>query len=240
MKDNVPRDAISAKGVSKNYRLGKFDVAALTDVSLRVAHGEFMAIAGSSGSGKTTLLNLLGCLDRPTLGDVFVGGVPAASLSNTSLAHLRAVKIGFIFQNFNLVPTLSALENVEYPLLILGTPGRTRRARAKEMLERVGLGHHLAHRPDALSGGQRQRVAIARAMVKNPQIVLADEPTASLDRTTAEEVMRLMKELNEERGTTFVLSSHDPLVLAKASRVFYLEDGKVKVQSTHGELRHVA
>lgn len=220
------KGSLAASQVTKTYRLGKFDVAALKGVDFHVAPGEFMAIAGSSGSGKTTLLNLLGCLDRPTRGEIFVGGVNTSSLSQLSLSHLRAIKIGFIFQNFNLVPTLSAEENVEYPLLLINEPSRTRRKKAREALERVGLGKHFAHRPNALSGGQRQRVAIARAMVKRPQIVLADEPTASLDRENAEDVLTLMRELNKECGTTFVLSSHDQLVLSKVNRVFHLEDGK--------------
>lgn len=216
---------VVTKGVKKSYRMGKFDVEALRGVHFEVAPGELMAIAGASGSGKTTLLNLIGCLDRPSDGCIFIDGIEASALSDTKLSQLRAYKIGFIFQTFNLIPTLTAIENVEYPMLILGETAANRREKAKRALERVGLADQINRRPDALSGGQRQRVAIARAMVKQPKLVLADEPTASLDRKTAEDVLALMRELNEEKKTTFIISSHDQLVLNKVRRVFHLEDG---------------
>lgn len=234
------KEALIATHVSKLYRLGKHDVTALSGVDLTVQRGDFIAIAGSSGSGKTTFLNLLGCLDRPTRGDIIIDGVDTHPLNDGTLARLRAVKIGFIFQTFNLIPTLNAIENVEYPLLLLGESGSMRREQAREILERVGLGKHLHHRPAALSGGQRQRVAIARAIVKNPSIVLADEPTASLDAKNAEEILKLMADLNAEKGTTFVISSHDPKVLARVSRTYYLEHGKMIGERKTGELSRVA
>jgi putative ABC transport system ATP-binding protein len=214
-----------AKEVVKNYQLGETIVRALRGVSLSVDSQEFLALAGTSGSGKTTLLNLFGCLDVPTLGKVLFQGTDIQSLSEQSRDHLRAVKIGFIFQTFNLLPVLTALENVEYPLMILNQSRKERRERAREALVRVGLEKVLNQRPAQMSGGQRQRVAIARAIVKNPSVILADEPTANLDKRTATEVLDLMQGLNSQEKVTFVFSSHDPLVLGRASRVFHLSDG---------------
>jgi len=222
----VSLPALEANGVSKHYRLGEIDVPALSGIDLKVSSGDFLAIAGSSGSGKTTLLNLLGCLDRPSAGTIFVEGRDTKTLSADTLAKLRAEKIGFIFQTFNLLPVLTAAENIEYPLLLLGVSPSDRERRVREALEKVALDRFGHHRPAQLSGGQRQRVAVARAMVKNPRVVLADEPTANLDKHTALGILDLMHDLNQREGVTFVFSSHDPLILSRASHVLYLSDGQ--------------
>lgn len=224
---------IIVRNVSKNYRDEQFEVNALTKVSLEVSRGEFLALAGSSGSGKTTLLNLLGCLDQPNSGQILIDNIDTSLLNETELSRLRAHKIGFIFQAFNLIPTLSAMENVEYPLLLMGEKNSLRKEKANTILERVGLGGMQHRKPASLSGGQRQRVAIARAMVKAPSLVLADEPTASLDHKTAEEILSLMYELNQEKGTTFIFSSHDPVILKRAQRIFWLVDGKERQETLH-------
>jgi putative ABC transport system ATP-binding protein len=218
----LPVPLLIAKQVSKTYRMGSTSVIALQRVSVAVASGEFLAIAGSSGSGKTTLLNLLGGLDRPTEGEIIIDSIPLRLLDADQLAAFRCKKIGFIFQTFNLIPTLTALENVEYPLLLLGLPARDRRQHATEALERVGLGKHLRHKPAQLSGGQRQRVAIARAIVKRPKLILADEPTANLDKATGSEILDLMQKLNRDEKVTFVFSTHDPMILQRATRIFHV------------------
>ena len=210
---------------TKQYQLGKTTVHALRGVDLTVARGEFLALAGPSGSGKTTMLNLIGGLERPTSGSVQINGVETASRSPDALAELRASSIGFVFQQFNLLPVFTALENVEYPLLFKKLSGRERRARATKALENVGLGSHLRHKPLELSGGQQQRVAIARAIVAEPLIVLADEPTANLDHATGIEILQLMRTLNRERQTTFIFSTHDSKVMELASRIVRLWDG---------------
>jgi putative ABC transport system ATP-binding protein len=218
--------AVSVVEVSKEYDLGRTKVPALRGVSLSVEPGEFMAVAGPSGSGKSTLLNLVGCLDHPTSGRVLVGGQDVAALGDDALSDLRARTIGFIFQTFNLIPVLSALENVEFPLLFRG--GRhAGQARALEALAAVGLKDFAHHRPDELSGGQRQRVAVARALVTDPAIVLADEPTANLDSQTGETIIDLMLAINRRAGTTFIFSTHDPKVMAHAQRVVRLSDGRI-------------
>ena len=218
--------AVSVVDVTKEYDLGRTKVPALRGVSLAVEPGEFMAVAGPSGSGKSTLLNLVGCLDRPTAGRVLVGGQDVAALGDDALSDLRARTIGFIFQTFNLIPVLSALENVEFPLLFRG--GRNAgRERALQALEAVGLKDFARHRPDELSGGQRQRVAVARALVTDPAIVLADEPTANLDSQTGETIIDLMLDINRRAGTTFIFSTHDPKVMAHAQRVVRLSDGRI-------------
>ena len=218
--------AVSVVDVTKEYDLGRTKVPALRGVSLAVEPGEFMAVAGPSGSGKSTLLNLVGCLDRPTAGRVLVGGQDVAALGDDALSDLRARTIGFIFQTFNLIPVLSALENVEFPLLFRG--GRNAgRERALEALAAVGLADFARHRPDELSGGQRQRVAVARALVTDPAIVLADEPTANLDSQTGETIIDLMLDINRRAGTTFIFSTHDPKVMAHAQRVVRLSDGRI-------------
>jgi putative ABC transport system ATP-binding protein len=214
--------------VSKSYRLGKQSVAALTDVSLDIDEGVFLAIAGPSGSGKSTLLNLIGCIDTPSKGRIVIDGVDTSGRSPDALADLRARAIGFIFQTFNLFPVLSAQENVEYPLLQRAdVDAGERRRRVAEVLERVHLSSHARHRPNELSGGQRQRVAIARALVTRPRIILADEPTANLDSKTGEGILALMKDINRDQGTTFVFSTHDKKVIAKADRLVRIADGRI-------------
>ncbi len=220
------RFPVVVKDVTKRYRLGEQVVDALTGVSLTVEPGAFVAVAGPSGSGKTTLLNLIGCLDTPTEGEIEIEGKPVSRLRPVQRADLRARRLGFVFQTFNLIPVLSAWENVEYPLLLRPGAGDVR-ARVEATLARVGLADRARHRPAQLSGGQQQRVAIARALVGDPALVLADEPTANLDGRTGREVIDLMRELNRERGTTFVFSTHDPRILAAADRVVHLVDGRL-------------
>jgi len=220
-------EVVSVKDVSKTYRLGSQTVTALAEVCLTVGGGEFMAVAGPSGSGKTTLLNLIGCLDVPTSGEIAIDGEPIARLTAGRRADLRARKLGFIFQTFNLIPVLTAWENVEYPLLIHRRGGDVA-DRVRRALEQVGLGARARHRPSELSGGQQQRVAIARALVGEPALVLADEPTANLDSTTGREIVDLMRRLNRERGTTFVFSTHDPRIMSAADRVVEISDGRLK------------
>jgi putative ABC transport system ATP-binding protein len=221
--------SIRVLDVTKEYQLGRTRVPALRGVTLAVERGEFIAVAGPSGSGKSTLLNLVGCLDRPTTGQVWVDGRDVTREDDDALSDLRARTIGFIFQTFNLIPVLSALENVEFPLLFAGAGKGLARAearrRAREALDQVGLGAVAAHRPDELSGGQRQRVAVARALVTRPSIVLADEPTANLDSATGEAIIDLMLDINRRAGTTFLFSTHDPRVMAHAQRVLRLADG---------------
>ena len=218
--------SVSVRNVSKDYVLGRTVVRALHDVSLEVERSEFIAIAGPSGSGKSTLLNLVSAIDSPTTGDVFIDGVALKALDDNALSDLRANKIGFIFQTFNLIPVLSAYENVEFPLLFK-RQGSVPKTRVKEVLARVGLAEFMHHRPDELSGGQRQRVAVARALVTDPLIVLADEPTANLDSETGQAVIDLMLEINRSAGTTFIFSTHDPSVMTHARRVVRLVDGRI-------------
>jgi putative ABC transport system ATP-binding protein len=216
---------VAVKDVTKTYRLGTQDVTALGGVSMVVDAGEFLAIAGPSGSGKTTLLNLIGCLDTPTSGAIELDGELVSALTEGRRADLRARKLGFVFQTFNLIPVLTAWENVEYPLLL------TRRgdaARVRTALEQVGLGDRAKHRPPELSGGQQQRVAIARALVTEPALVLADEPTANLDSKTGGDIVALMRRLNRERHTTFVFSTHDPRIMKAADRVLEISDGLLR------------
>jgi putative ABC transport system ATP-binding protein len=207
--------------------LGRTLVRALHEVSLEVERSEFIAIAGPSGSGKSTLLNLVSAIDSPTSGEVLIDGVSLQSLDDNGLSDLRSQKIGFIFQTFNLIPVLSAYENVEFPLLFQRSGGRVSKSRVKDVLTRVGLEEFMHHRPDELSGGQRQRVAVARALVTDPLIVLADEPTANLDSETGQAVIDLMLEINRSAGTTFIFSTHDPSVMAHARRVVRLVDGRI-------------
>jgi putative ABC transport system ATP-binding protein len=219
---------VSLEHVSRQYRLGGQVVSALRDVSLDIAEGVFLAIAGPSGSGKSSLLNLVGCIDSPTAGRIVIDGRDVSGQTPDQLAEYRARKVGFIFQTFNLFPVLSAYENVEYPLLQFAEISRgERRDRVNRFLELVGLTRHAGHRPNQLSGGQRQRVAIARALVVNPRIVLADEPTANLDHETGTEILRLMKAINQKYRTTFVFSTHDDRVIAAADRLVRIEDGQL-------------
>jgi putative ABC transport system ATP-binding protein len=224
--------SVRVENATKNYQLGRTTVPALRGVSLAVEPGEFITVAGPSGSGKSTLLNLIGCLDHPTSGRVLIDEQDVARLGDDALSDLRAEKIGFIFQTFNLIPVLSALENVEFPLLVQPSGGKARgrgaRERARKALAEVGLADFAHHRPDELSGGQRQRVAVARALVTDPVIVLADEPTANLDSTTGEAIVVLMEEINRRDGTTFIFSTHDPRVMGRAHRVLHLADGRLE------------
>lgn len=213
--------------VSKIYGSGSARVAALQDVSLTIQEGEFTAFAGSSGSGKTTLLNLIGGLDTPSNGEVKLDGQNLTTISSKDLADLRRKKLGFIFQTFNLLPVLSGLENVEYPLLRMGLNAVEIKKRSKDAMIRVGLESVMNHRPNQMSGGQRQRVAIARAMVHNPRIILADEPTANLDKKTATDIISLMKNLNTESGVTFLFSTHDPMIMDAAKRIIHVSDGQL-------------
>ncbi len=220
-------DRVVVKDVTKTYRLGTLTVTALAGVSLTVRTGEFLAVAGPSGSGKTTLLNLIGCLDTPTSGEIAIDGEPVSALSPGRRADLRASKLGFVFQTFNLIPVLTAYENVEYPLLIHRRGGNVA-TRVRAALEQVGLGDRAKHRPPELSGGQQQRVAIARALVGEPALVLADEPTANLDSHTGHDIIELMRRLNREHGTTFVFSTHDPRIMQAADRVLEISDGRLR------------
>ncbi|OPZ51420.1 MAG: ABC transporter ATP-binding protein YtrE [Firmicutes bacterium ADurb.BinA052] len=219
---------IEARGLTREYSHGRMTVPALRGVDLDVEAGEFTAIAGPSGSGKTTLLNLIGCLDRPTRGRLVIDSDDVAGYKPSELAGLRREKIGFVFQTYNLVPVLTAYENVELPLVLLG--GKTRgeiKDRVMSMLSEVGLAGLESRRPMDLSGGQQQRVAIARALIKQPRLVLADEPTANLDSENSQAILALMKTMNETRGATFLFSSHDPLVIGYARRLVQMRDGNI-------------
>ena len=216
---------VRLEGVAKSYRLGRVHVRALGDVTLTVARGEFLALAGPSGSGKTTLLNLIGCIDKPDRGRIVIDGVDVTAVPLHRLAGLRRDTLGFVFQTFNLIPVLTAYENVEYPLLLRHVPGRERAARVRHWLEQVGLGPHARQRPDQLSGGQRQRVAIARAMAGDPKLVLADEPTANLDSETAATILDLLQRINAGTRCTFVFATHDAALIARAPRCVRMRDG---------------
>jgi putative ABC transport system ATP-binding protein len=212
--------------VSRTYEMGRVAVHALSDVSLTVGDGEFLAIVGPSGSGKSTMMNILGCLDRPSTGQYVLAGTPVAELDDDSLARVRSRTIGFVFQSYNLLPRTTALDNVMTPLLYQNVSRRDRMSRATAALERLGLGDRLDHEPSELSGGQQQRVAIARALVTNPALLLADEPTGNLDSASGQEVMALLRELNAT-GRTIVLITHDVDVAATASRQIHLHDGRI-------------
>lgn len=218
---------VRARGISKRYRQGDQFLAALTDIDLEIDKGEFVALVGPSGSGKTTLLNLIGVLDVPTSGSLWVNEQDVGQLAPSSLSRLRLRSIGFVFQEYNLIPVLTALENVEYVMLLQGVPDSERRDRAMGMLREVGLEGLEHRRPAQLSGGQQQRVAVARAIASEPAIVLADEPTANLDSATGGALLDLMRGLNKARGTTFVFSTHDPLVMQRAGRIIRLKDGRI-------------
>ena len=218
---------VKVEHLFKDYFLGTQKVAALKDVSILIRKGDFLAISGPSGSGKSTLLNMIGCIDTPDSGSLYIGQTDVTTLSPNQLADLRARQIGFIFQTFNLLPVLSAAENVEYPLMNRPIGRVARRERVQYFLDLVGLGKFAKHRPNEMSGGQRQRVAIARALVIDPSIVLADEPTANLDHKTGLSILNLMTEINQQQGTTFIFSTHDAQVMAMANRVVRLADGEV-------------
>ncbi len=218
---------IRIRGLTKSYRQGELEVPALRGVDLDVADGEFTALAGPSGSGKTTLLNMIGALDHPTSGTIDVAGRDIRGLAKGDAADFRLANVGFVFQAYNLVPVLTAYENAEFTLLLRGEEPAERRAVVEPLLERVGLGDMMDRKPHELSGGQQQRVAIVRALATRPRLVLADEPTANLDSTTSEGLLDLMAGLNEELGTTFLFSTHDPVVIDRARRVVELHDGRV-------------
>jgi putative ABC transport system ATP-binding protein len=218
---------VSLQGVTKDYGEGEVVVHALRDVDFTLQTGDFAAIAGPSGSGKSTMLNIIGGLDKPTTGSVRVNGFETTNLSRTELSRLRRDRIGFVFQNYNLIPVLTALENAEYILMLQGTPQNERRERVMKLLEEVGLGGMENRLPKELSGGQQQRVAVARAIASEPALVLADEPTANIDSKTGMALMDLLRMLNKEKGITFLFSSHEQEVINRAKRLLLLKDGRI-------------
>ena len=220
-------EVTKVENVTRIYKTGKIETQALRGVSLSIEKGEFTALVGPSGSGKTTLLQLIGCLDQPTSGHVYINGKDVSKLNRNQRADMRRGTIGFVFQFFALIPTLTAYENVEMPLLLSGEKGPERRERVKQLLEWVEMTSHSAHRPDQLSGGQQQRVAIARALSTKPALILADEPTANLDTPNGKQVMDTMTRLNQETGVTFVFATHDPRVIQYARRIVTLRDGLI-------------
>jgi putative ABC transport system ATP-binding protein len=224
---------VQAEKLVKTYRAGDVDVPAIRSVTFSIEPSAFVCFVGPSGSGKSTLLNMIGCLDRPTSGSLTVLGTDVARLDRRAAADFRGRNIGFIFQDFNLVPVLTAYENVEYPLVMVQKRAAAERAkRVRELLAAVGMADHANKRPDQLSGGQKQRVAIARALVANSKLVLADEPTANLDRETAVRIIELMKEMRSEFGTTFLFSTHDPKIMQEAEVTLTLEDGRLAESGT--------
>jgi putative ABC transport system ATP-binding protein len=223
---------IEVRGLSKSYVMGSNTVAALRTVSLTIGEGEFVAIMGASGSGKSTFMNLLGCLDTPTAGEYRLAGEKVSDMSGDALAAIRNRRIGFVFQQFNLLPRTSALDNVQLPLLYAATPASQRRQRAMARLSQVGLGTRHDHHPSQLSGGQQQRVAIARALVNDPALILADEPTGALDSRTSLEIMVLLQQLNAA-GMTIVMVTHEPDIAAFASRIITFRDGEIISDTPH-------
>ena len=216
---------IEIKDVKKTYQMGDMEVAALNGVSFEVKQGEMVAITGPSGSGKSTLMNIIGCLDTPSSGSYILDGTDVSKMSDDAQADVRNKKIGFVFQQFNLLPRTPAIDQVELPMVYAGVPDR--KERAKQALQSVGLGERLHHRPNELSGGQQQRVAIARALVNNPSIILADEPTGNLDSKSGAEIMNIFKSLNRDKGLTIVLVTHDPSIAEQAQRVIRVKDGQL-------------
>lgn len=227
MNDKKKNEVIKLINVSKVYRMGEVTVRALHRVNLTVQYGEFLSIMGPSGSGKSTLLNIIGCIDIPTYGRVFIEGVDVSKLSDRKLTNIRLKKIGFIFQQFYLIPTLTAYENVEIPMKEARLPKRERSRRVRELLRSVGLEDRMKHYPNQLSGGEQQRVAIARALANNPIIVLADEPTGELDTKNKKKVMSILKQLNEEKGITTIVVTHDMQVASIAKRLIKIIDGEI-------------
>ncbi len=219
-------NVISIKDLNKTYKNGSVEVHALKDVNLEIQHGEFIAVMGQSGSGKSTLMNILGCLDRPTSGEYLLEGINIKDQSQDELSLIRNKKIGFVFQAFNLIPRTDVLRNVELPMIYAKQKTSYRRARAIELLEKVGLGERIHHLPNELSGGQKQRVAIARALANNPPIILADEPTGNLDTQSSDEIMEIFRDLNKE-GSSIILVTHEPEIAEYADRVIVFRDGRL-------------
>lgn len=218
---------VDANNLTKVFSMGDVEVHALRGLSIQIKRGEVISIMGPSGSGKSTLMNILGCLDRPTSGEYYLDGESIASLKDEKLAEIRNRKVGFVFQNFNLLPRSTALTNVELPLRYSPPNGRKRRKLAEEALAEVGLGNRVNHRPNELSGGQQQRVAITRALVNDPAIVMADEPTGNLDSKSGDEIMELLLKLNQERGTTLIIVTHDADIAEQTQRVIHIRDGMI-------------
>lgn len=229
----TPRKVMELIDVWKIYDMGEVKVEALRGISFEVYEGEYVFVVGPSGSGKSTLLHILGCLDRPTKGKVFIEGEDVSKMSDRKLAKVRNRKVGFVFQTYNLLPRLNALENVELPMIYAGVPARERRKKAKELLELVGLGDRLYHRPNQLSGGQQQRVGIARALANDPSFILADEPTGNLDTKSGEEVMAIFKKLHE-MGKTLIVVTHNPELLKDGTRIVKLRDGVIEDMEIRG------
>lgn len=231
-------ELIAAENVGKVYQSGEVAVQALKEITFSIPKGAFLSVIGPSGSGKTTLLNLIGCLDKPSGGKLTVGGEDVSRLGKAEAALFRGKHIGFIFQHFNLIPVLTAYENVEYPLyMVRNIPAEKRKKKVEEFLEAVGMIEQQHKKPDQISGGQKQRVAIARALVTQPELVLADEPTANLDRDTAMEILSLMKKIRDEQHTTFVFSTHDSRIIGEAEATYQLEDGRLKANGNGGGSR---
>jgi len=227
---------VEVNGVTKVYRMGNQEVHALGGITLEINAGEYLSIMGPSGSGKTTLFNMVGALDRPTSGSVFIDGVDVAELDTRQLAWLRCRKIGYIFQSFNIIPVMTALENVTLPMVFAGMPAEDARSKGAALLEKVGLGERLDHKPSELSGGQQQRVAIARSLANDPAIILADEPTGNLDLKTGNDIIELLKHLNTTSDATIITATHDMKMLSASDRIVWIRDGRVDRIQSRAEL----
>ena len=227
---------VEANNVTKVYRMGTQEVHALGGITLEINTGEYLSIMGPSGSGKTTLFNMVGALDRPTSGSVFIDGVDVAELDTRRLAWLRCRKIGYIFQSFNIIPVMTALENVTLPMVFAGMPTQDARSKGANLLEKVGLGERLDHKPSELSGGQQQRVAIARSLANDPAIILADEPTGNLDLKTGKDIIDLLKHLNTTSNVTIITATHDMKMLSASDRIVWIRDGRVDRIQSRAEL----
>ncbi|MCS7373441.1 MAG: ABC transporter ATP-binding protein [archaeon GB-1845-036] len=229
--------AVETIDLAKYYTLGGTTIKALDGINLQIFRGEYLSIMGPSGAGKTTLFNMIGGLDKPTRGKVFIDNIDISKLDAYELAWLRCRKIGYIFQTFNLIPVLTAIENVTLPMIFAGTPKKIRMEKARKLLEMVGLGDRLNHKPSELSGGQQQRVAIARALANNPSIILADEPTGNLDLNTGLEIITLLKKMNEEQGITIFCATHDYKIVEVSNRIIWVRDGKVEKTEIRGYVK---